>query len=147
MKLARFLVPFTNGIQMNAVEQAIQFARNRNAVLVLISLICVSKERWLKGPRLENMQQSKNFLEAVQYRASQYGVSVEQLEVLTSNVGESIDLLSHKLECEAILLFMQNKSGVLLDTEEVKYVIEQTTHKLYIFRLDSRSNVMLQVCG
>lgn len=146
MKQARFLFPFTHGMHASALEQAVLFARNQNAILVPVSLVRIPKDQQSKGPRLEDVQQSKDFLEAVRHKAQKCHVPVEQVEVLTSDIVRSIEELAKERECEGVLLFVCGKHGVLLDTQDVKCVMERTTCRLYVFHLESKDNVRLHMC-
>ena len=146
MQTTRLLFPFTHGMQANAIEQAVQLAKSRNATLVPASLICVSKEREAKGPRLEYVQQSKDFLEAVSYRALKRNVPVEQVEVQTSDVVQCIDTLARELDCEGVLLFMHGKDCLLLESKNVTQIMQKVSRKLYVFNLKAKDSVSLQVC-
>ena len=146
MKPTRFLFPFTHGMQTRAVEQAILLAKSRNATLVPASFIHIEKTPQARGPRLEAVQQSKDFLEAVSCRAKKKAVPVEPLEVLTSDVVTSIETLAKERDCEGVLLFLHGQEGLLLDAKDVRQVIEHCPHKLFVFQLASKDAVSLHVC-
>lgn len=146
MKAARLLVPFTHGVQTDALEQAVLLAQSRNATLIPVSLIPVSKDKQVKNLRLEHIQQSKDFLEAMKCRAAKRNVPVEQVEVLVTDIAQSIDTLARELECEGVLLFMRGKQSILLGSQELKQLIEQTKHKLYVFQMDTKNNMRLCAC-
>lgn len=146
MKQTRFLLPFTHGVQGNALDQAIQLAKSRNATLIPVSLIHVPHGKSSRGPRLEFVQQSQDFLEAVQHRAAKCHVPIEKVEILSSNIGQSIEELAEKMDCEAVLLFMRGKECMMLNANDVKHIVEHTPRKLYIFRLEAKDNVRLHVC-
>jgi len=61
MKTSRWLLPFTFGVDMRAIDYAVSLAGSAGATLVPVSLISAPA----KGARLEHIQQSKDFLEAV----------------------------------------------------------------------------------
>jgi len=135
MKTTRFLLPFVHGVDKFAIEQAILLAKSHQATLVPLVLIHVLEERRKKGVRLENLQQSKDFLETVKQKADWYSVQIERLEVFTSDVVQSINLVAIEMGCEGILLFVSQKGGILLPLHEIKRLMEMPVRKLYITRL------------
>ncbi len=68
-KTTRFLLPFTYGVEMDTIEAAVLLAASHHATHVPFSLILTPQTRG-KGVRLEHIQQSKDFLEAVASRPS-----------------------------------------------------------------------------
>jgi hypothetical protein len=141
MKTTRFLLPFVHGVDKFAIEQAILLAKSHQATLVPLALIHVSEERRKKGVRLEYLQQSKDFLETVKQKADWYAVQVERLEVYTSNVVQSINLVASDMECEGILLFVSQKGGILLQLNEIKRLMEMPVRKLYVLHLPTKERV------
>jgi len=135
MKTTRFLLPFVHGVDKFAIEQAILLAKSHQAMLVPLVLIHVPEERRKKGVRLEYLQQSKDFLETVKQKADWYSVQIERLEVFTSDVVQSINLVASEMECEGILLFIGRKGGILLQMNEIKRLLEMPSCKLYIIHL------------
>lgn len=123
---------------MCAIEQAVLMAKGLAAMLVPVSLVHVPARRRAKGARLEDIQQSKDFLEAAKYKAGRFAVPVERLEVFTEDVVQSINTLASEMECEGILLFVGHKGGILLEAEVIKRLMETAACKLYIVRLPSR---------
>jgi len=136
MKTTRFLLPFVHGVDMCAIEQALQFAKSHEATLVPLVLIRVPEER-RKGVRLEHIQQSRDFLETVKHKASRYAVPIERLEVFTSDVVQSINLVAGEMQCEGILLFIGRQDGILLQVNEMKHLLEMQSCKLYIIHLQT----------
>ena len=135
MEATRFLLPFVHGVDKFAIEQAILLAKSHQAVLVPLVLIHVPEERRKKSVRLEYLQQSKDFLETVQQKADWYSVRIERLEVFTSDIIQSINLVASEIACEGILLFVSQKEGILLQLHEIKCLMEMPVRKLYITRL------------
>jgi hypothetical protein len=74
--------------------------------------------------RLEQIQQSKDFLVLATQKARRGGVQVESHEVYTHDAVRSLTLLAQEQMCNAILLFVRNKQGVLLQSDEVKRTLE-----------------------
>lgn len=141
MKTTRFLLPFVHGVDKFAIEQAILLAKSQQATLVPLVLIHVSEECRKKGVRLEYLQQSKDFLETVKQKADWYCVQIERLEVFTSDIVESINLVAREMECEGILLFENHKGGILLQLREIKRLMEMPVRKLYVLRLPTHERV------
>jgi hypothetical protein len=137
MKTSRLLLPFVHGVDMGAIEQAILLAKGHEATLVPLVLIHVPEERWAKGARLEHIQQSRDFLEAIKFKAARYSVPIERLEVFTSDIVQSINLVASEMACEGILLFLGRKNGILLHVSEIKRLVEMPTCKLYIMHLQT----------
>ena len=141
MKTTRFLLPFVHGVNKFAIEQAILLAKSHQATLVPLVLIHVPEERRKKGVRLEYLQQSKDFLETVKQKAERYSVPIERLEVFTSDVVQSINLVASEMQCEGLLLFVNHKGGILLQLNEMKRLMEMPARKLYILRLPTNERV------
>ncbi len=140
MKTTRLLLPFTHGIDMDVLDYAVLLAKSRDATLVPLALIHVPEGRRSRGARLEHVQQSKDFLEAIKHKASRYAVPLERFEIFTSDVVVSINVHAQKMECESILLFVQDGEGILLQTNQMKHLMEQALCKLAIIRLPSKAS-------
>jgi hypothetical protein len=126
MKERRWLLPFTFGVNVRAIDLVIRLAKECDATLVAASLIVVPEILREQGPRLEYIQQSKDFLEVVHWKAARYGVSVELHEVWTADIHERIKRLVLGLHCNSIVLVTDDKVGVLLDTDEVANLLMGT---------------------
>ena len=137
MKQPRLLLPFVHGVDMCAIEQAILLAKSHEAVLVPLVLIYVPEENRAGGARLEHIQQSKDFLEAVQFKAARYEVPIERFEVFTSDIVQSINLVATEMACEGILLFLGRNNGILLNYDQIKRLVEMPVCKLYIMHLQT----------
>jgi len=144
MKTKRLLLPFTHGVDVCAIDSALRLAKGYDAILVPLALIYVPGDGKSKGARLEHIQQSKDFLEAVKHKAARYDVPLKRLEVFTSDVAQSIRTIASEMECEGILLFVGDKHGVLLSPIEMKRLMEHITCKLYILRLQSNDGGSLK---
>jgi hypothetical protein len=136
----RLLLPFTHGVNMFAIEQAILLAKSLEATLIPLSVIHASREGRSRGARLEHIQQSKDFLEAVKYKAARYDVPVGQFEVFTSDIVQSINIVAKEQMCEGILLFLQGRHGLLLQEDEIKRLLKTAVCKLYVLHMRSNGN-------
>jgi hypothetical protein len=126
MKEIRWLLPFTFGVNMRAIDLVLRMAAQCGATLIAASLIVVPdmrQEQKSLGPRLEYIQQSKDFLEAVYWKATQYQVPVELHEVWTGDIHERIKKLTLDLHCDSIVLVPSSQEDILLDAHEMKRLL------------------------
>jgi hypothetical protein len=135
MKTPRWLLPFTHGVDMRVIECVVRLAESAGATLVAVSLISNPS----KGARLEHIQQSKDFLEAVQQRTARYQVPVERYEVFTRDVLQSLTTLVHERRCEGIVLVTGGKHSCFLQEEAVKHLLNRPPAALVLVRLSQTS--------
>jgi hypothetical protein len=135
MEAPRWLLPFTYGVDMRAIDHVVSLAESAGATLVAVSLISTPHQPGSRGPRLEHIQQSKDFLEAVKWKASRYGISVERHEVFTTDVMQSIGLLTGEMHCAGIILVTSSEREALLQAHEVKQLLINPPAPLVIIRL------------
>jgi hypothetical protein len=133
--MTHVLLPFTHGINVSAITYALAFAQRFHFTLVVLSLIRLPETPGTRYPRLEAIQQSRDFLEFVHHKASRQGVPIVRVEVYTHHAVRSIRALAQEMECTGILLFVQSGTGVLLATGEVKQLLEDESIPLYVVPL------------
>ena len=131
MKEQRWLLPFTHGVDMRAIDYAVRLAESAGATLIPVSLICAP----LRGARLEHIQQSKDFLEAVQYKAERYQVPLERYQVFTTDVQQSLRMLVYERRCDGIVLVTSSDHTCLLQDTEVKHLLIKPPAPLVLIRL------------
>jgi hypothetical protein len=136
-KTTRLLLPFTHGVEMDTIEAAVLLAASHRATLVPLTLILALQARG-KGARLEHIQQSKDFLEAVQQKASRHHVPLERFEVFTGDVVKSLLMLADQLGCDGILLALRGRNGSLLATGTIEQLMAMPSCPLYLMYLPSR---------
>ncbi len=136
MEAPRWLLPFTCGVDMLAIEYAVSLAGSASATLVPVSLVSAPS----KGARLEHIQQSKDYLEAVQHKAARHGVPVERYEVFTQNVLQSIRTLVTEIRCDGIILVTGGEHSHLLQDIEVKHLLVEPPASLVLIRLPARTS-------
>ena len=136
----RLLLPFTHGIDVPAITEALTLAHHLSASLVVLSLIRLP-QRPDRGPRWEDIQQSNDFLEFVQLKAARSGVPVERVELYTHYPVGSIRALTQEMECAGIVLVVRRGAGVLLATHEVKQLLEDRRLPLYIVPLLAKESI------
>ena len=124
MPMTSLLLPFTHGVDASAINHALALAQHFHSTLVVLSLICLPKAPGARKPRLDAIQQSRDFLEFVQCKAARQGVSITRVELYTHHPVRSIRILAQEMDCSGILLFVHRGTGVLLATTEVKQLLE-----------------------
>ncbi len=139
MNAPRWLLPFTHGVDMGAIDAVVGFAQSAGATLVPVTLIAVLHERRSRGVRLEHIQQSKDFLEAVQFKAARLEVPVERYEVFTGDVFQSIALLVQDLRCDSIVLVTSEQQEMLLHASELERLLMEPPAPLVLMRLPART--------
>ena len=138
--MTNLLLPFTHGIDVSAITYALAFAQRFHSTLVVLSLIRLPETPGKRKPRLEAIQQSKDFLEFVQHKAARQGVPIVRIELYTHHPVRSIHSLTREMECAGVLLFVHHGAGVLLATNEVKQLLEDDSLPLYITPLPSNED-------
>ena len=135
----RWLLPFTHGVDMRAIGYLVSLAEHNGAMLIPVSLISVPDRSRSGGARLEHIQQSKDFLEAVKYKSARLQVPVERYEVFTSDVLQSITTLVHDLHCDGIIMVAVEHKEVLLRAHELKQLLIEPPAPLVLIRLPAHS--------
>jgi hypothetical protein len=138
MEPSRWLLPFTFGVDMQAIDSVVQLAESGEVTLVAASLISTPQEPRSRGVRLEHIQQSKDFLEAVKWKAARYGVPAELHEVYTVDAMQSITTLIHELRCDGMVLVSRKDDEVLLHASQFKRLLESPPATLVLIRLSEQ---------
>jgi hypothetical protein len=139
MKLSRWLLPFTSAVDMRALDAVVCLAESHGAMLVAMSLITVPHESRSRSVRLEYIQQSKDFLEAVKYKAARQHVLVERYEVFTADVVRSLKLLVHEQHCSSIVLVTRGEKDSLLQRHELRQLLDAPPASLVLIRLPTHT--------
>ena len=92
------LLPFTHGIDVSAITYALALGQHFYVTLVVLSLIRLPETPGTRNPRLEDIQQSKDFLEFVYHKAARQGVPTVRVELYTHNPVRSIRTLAQEME-------------------------------------------------
>lgn len=136
--LARLLLPFTHGIDAQAIEQTVRVVQSRNAVLVLLTLIPVSAQ----GVRLEHIQQAKDIQKIVTHIATRYLVPVEAHEVYSSDSVASIIIEAKALHCDHVLVAIRSQRAVLLHTPELERLLKEYPAQLLLLHLPPQNRIL-----
>jgi hypothetical protein len=141
MEKPLILLPFVHGIDSSAFSCALAFAREVNATLLLVSFIRLTGRK----VRAEAIAQRQDFFEVMTHKAARAGVTIECMPISTQQIAKSIQMLAQEMACAGTLLFVRNGKGVLLETEDIKQLLERPSQPLYLFRLASRKNLFRRV--
>lgn len=135
MGLHRWLLPFTYGLNMRAIAEVMSVADAAGATLVAVALIGIPTRPGNRGVRLEHIQQTQDFLEAVNTKALRLGLTVERHEVVTRNVEASLKILISELHCDAIVLVSRKGEEIFLETQQFTQVLDTPPVPLVLIRL------------
>ncbi len=135
MRSSRWLLPFTGEVDMQAIDAVVRLAEYDGATLVAVSLISPPDTIGKKRVRLEQIQRSKDFLEAVKWKATRFGIPLEEHELYTADVVECIALQAQSLCCEALLLVSRGERVTLLRAPHLKRLCERPPVRLLVLRL------------
>src|SRR5579859_4200847 len=123
MKERRWLLPFTHGVDCEALDLVCQTAQEADATLVAISLLAPGTG---EGIQIEKIQESKDFLESVHYHARIHQIIAERHEVWVAtgdNVPARIQTFVRDYQCDSMVMIVQQGQGVLLQTDELAALI------------------------
>ncbi|GHO80199.1 hypothetical protein KSD_79700 [Ktedonobacter sp. SOSP1-85] len=140
---SRFLLPFVEDIDLEALNKAARFARKHRAVLTPLALLPLSEQQWAEGPRLELIEQANDFLEAIRCQAAQVRVAIEPCAIETRDAARSIQIFAQEMMCDKILLFIRESRTVLLPRPIAQQVLDEVTSSLCLFRLEERPGMKL----
>ena len=139
MNRTRWLLPFTSAVDMRALDAVVCLAESHGATLVAMSLITVPHESRPRGVRLEYLQQSKDFLVAVQCKAARQHVLIECYEVFTADVIRSMKPLVHEQHCSSIVLVTRGEKDSLLQHHELRQLLDAPPASLVLIRLPAHT--------
>ena len=137
METRRWLLPFTWNVDMQAIDAALHLAKGGEVTLVAVSLVAMPDTPRSRGARLEHLQQSRDFLEAVRWKAARLSVPFERHEVFTVEAMRSITTLPYELRCDAIVLMSRGEREVLLHAHQLKHLLADPPASLLVLRLAS----------
>lgn len=144
--MPRFLLPFTFGVEMDLLEALVHFTADQDATLIPLSLIPQPAGR-RKGPRLELLQQSQDFLEAVRSKARRYSVTFEPVEVFTGDIVHSILAAVEEFRCDGILLASRTSHSSLVSDEVRECLLQVRPCTLFLIHFPSKRRARWRALG
>lgn len=138
MEKPLLLLPFVHGIDTVALSSALAFAQEADAALLLVSLIRLPKGSRRRSIRAEAIGQAHDFFEVMSHKAKRAGVTIKCMQFSTRQIASSIQAIAQEMACVGILLFVQDSTGIFLEMDEIKQLLEQPVQQVYLFRLASR---------
>ncbi|GHO87691.1 hypothetical protein [Dictyobacter formicarum] len=140
----RLLLPFTHGVDTEALDVAIQLAKACHTTLVAVAVLRGKAKRNRLEPRLEDIMQAQDFLEAARWKAARYRVDIERFEIVTTDVTTdmvgSLDVLTKQRSCNGVALFVRGGKGVLLSNDEILACLEQVDCTRYLVHLPAQTS-------
>jgi hypothetical protein len=133
----RWLLPFTTGVDISTIASALRLADMGGATLVAVSFIATPDGR---GVRLERIQQSKDFLEAVRHKALRLSIPVECHEVFTGDILASIATQVHDLACDSLVLASEGEKALFLQKQEMQQLVLSPPASLVLLRFSPRAS-------
>nr|BBH95773.1 hypothetical protein KTA_39720 [Thermogemmatispora argillosa] len=128
----RWLLPFSWGIDVQAIDAIVRLAALEGASLIALSLLPGPKTRKL---RAEYWQQSQDFLEVVRWKSQRYGVRGTAYELLTEDIGQSIVSFAHEFACDRVLVIRRPHGDALLPATQVQQLLRERLVPLMLFYL------------
>ena len=138
MEQKRFLLPFTNDVDVKALHSVLQLTQMHNATLIALALIPLAEQQRPEDVRLEQLQQAQDFLAALHTQADIHAVRVEAYELYTHDVLESICHYTQQLHCQRILLSYEGEKAHFLQRDEAQQLRVGSTHPLHVLYTESR---------
>lgn len=131
MEERRWLLPFTYGVSTQAILSVMRLAHSLNATVVPLSLIPLQQT----GIRAGRIEQAKDFLESVRWRAEELHVPIECHEVVTNDVQQSIRAITQEWCCTAVVMVLKEHESLLLEFQEMRELLERPPASLVFLRL------------
>ncbi len=132
MEQKRFLLPFTNDIDVKALHSVLQLAKIHNATLVVLALIPLAEKQRPEEVRLEYIQQVQDFLAIVNTQAAIHSVRVEAYELYIYDVLETIGYYTQRLRCQRVLLSYEGEKAHFLQRHEAQQLRIRSSHPIHV---------------
>lgn len=133
-KRRRWLFPFTTGVDLPAIDSSLRLAEAGGATLVAVSFFVIPDGRRATNVRLELLQQSQDFLEAVRYKACRLALPVECHAVVANDILEGVTMHVHQMECESIVLASKGTHALFLQRHEMQQLLLNPPASLLLLR-------------
>ncbi len=133
MEERRWLLPFTYGVSTQAILSVLRLAHSLDATVVPLSLIPLQQTG--TGIRAGRIEQAKDFLESVRWRAEELHVPIQCHEVVTNDVQQSIRAITQKWCCTSVVVVLKEQESLLLEFQEMRELLERPPTSLVFLRL------------
>src|SRR5262249_18496032 len=132
MNEERLLLPFVDGVSIEAIDYALRFSKAAQFPLVALALI---PQPPMGNVRAEYMQQAKDFLETIEARAKMHSLSIEQHESFSRDTSKSILEAQVQLNCQGTIFLFQDDIPCFLAFKDIKTVQQHTDTNVYLLHL------------
>src|SRR5436309_9983795 len=105
MNEERILLPFVDGVSVEAIDYALRFSKAAQLPLVTLALI---PQPTTGSIRAEHIQQAKDFLETIEARAQMHSLAIERHESFNQDTSSSILNALIQLRCRGIIFLLQD---------------------------------------
>jgi len=147
MAQQRLLLPFTYGIDEQAIDNVLRFAKATKATIVALALILVPDQSHCENVRPELVQQATDFQEMMAARAKFYAVPVEHQECFTESISASTGAALQLAECQGLILIQKEQKPCLLQPDEavqLQRALKVTFYNLHIPARQKAKKKLLQ---
>jgi hypothetical protein len=134
----RLLLPFTYGIDEQAIDNVLRFAKATEVTVVALALIPVPDQSHCENVRPELVQQATDFLEMINARAQIYTVPVESQECFTESVSTSTWAALQQAECQGVILIEKEQEPCFLQPKEVAQMQNALNVNFYTLHIPAR---------
>lgn len=135
MEEQHWLLPFTYGVNAQAISVALRLAYALDAAVIALSLIPSNAA----GIRAGRIEQSQDFLEVVRWQAEQLHVAIKCHEVITSDVQQSIKTMAQEWCCTGVAVVVNEHKSMLLDYQELCDLLAQPPTSVVLLRLPTQN--------
>ncbi len=132
MEQKRFLLPFTNDVDVKALHSVLQLAKIHNATLVALALVPLSAQQRPEDVRLEYIQQVQDFLAVLHTQADIHSVRIEEYELYSHDVLASISCYTQRLRCQRVLLSYEGEKVHFLQPHEAQQLRQENHSQLHV---------------
>ncbi len=134
-----WLLPFTQDVDLPAIDAVLRLAQARGVTLIAVSLISTAGKQWERGVRLELIQQSNDFLGATRHKARRLRIPLKWSELYTPNASTRLLTLAGELNCERTIVVSRGTNVLLLAKQEMQQLLQNLPDSLVLVRLPDRA--------
>lgn len=136
---ARWLLPFTTEVDLPTIDSVLHLAEAGGATLVAVSFLVAPGGRRAQNIRLELLQQSQDFLEAVRCKSQQLALPVECHEVVTHDLRAEIARAIQQLECQSVVLASKDEHTLFVPREVLQELVLHPPVQLLLLRFSAEA--------